>query len=75
MGDGLIVQHAKREMPPWYYGPWETPAVLRQREDAAAIECVQVLSGRWKPLADPYWDTCVIKVPFRVRRQEGDGAE
>lgn len=47
--------------------------MLRQREDADAIECQAVLSGRWKPLSNPYWDDCVIAVPWRVRPESPAG--
>lgn len=54
---------------------WETPAVLRARPDADRILCAGVLSGRWKPLSDRYWDTCVIKVPYKVEDRASRGTQ
>lgn len=48
----------------WEY--LETPAVLRHRPDANRILCQLPKGGDWEPLADPYWDNCVIPVRFRV---------
>lgn len=47
---------------------WKTPEVLRQREDADRIECQEIASGRWKSVASPYWNTCVIPVLWRYRK-------
>jgi hypothetical protein len=54
---------------------WSKPTTLRAMSYAYQIECQNVLSGRWRPLSDPYWDDCVIEVPWRfahhARQQEG----
>lgn len=47
---------------------WAKPADLREREHGQQIECQNVVSGRWKPAFDHYWDDCVIEVPWRWRR-------
>lgn len=52
---------------------WATPAELRERPDAANIVCMAILSGRWKPLSDRYWNDCVIKVPFVVEAEGRQG--
>lgn len=58
--------------PGWPHGPWATIVELRARSDAANIECQQVVSGRWKSLADRRWDSCVIQVPWRFAEQNAD---
>lgn len=50
---------------------WAKVPELRARSDAELIEIQAVMSGRWKPLADPYFDDCVIPVPWRG----GDGPQ
>jgi hypothetical protein len=44
---------------------WALPAELRKRPDADRIQGQKVLSGRWGAITDPYWDNCVIAVPYR----------
>jgi hypothetical protein len=46
---------------------WSTIPALRARRGIDQIEVLEVLSGRWKRLSDPYWDTCVIQVRWRYK--------
>lgn len=47
---------------------WDTPEALRRRPDYAQLWGMKVMSGKWAPITDAYWDDCVIAVPFTTRR-------
>lgn len=54
---------------------WATPADLRwlPPADVERIEGQKILSGRWLPITDKYWDTCVIAVRWRFRADDALG--